>query len=147
MLSRKVDVDGVGKVRNLCSYHVSWPVTHESLLAVLTSIVAAVLNNFATTVVTHTRRVKDSFIVFYPRNVAIQEIKVVLVCVILMLESVVDLANHIQVAVAFRLVTLVFAGLCKHCLVLTFSSVLLLGQVFKVLDVILTTFSQLCVPS
>ena len=71
MLPRKVNVDAVCKVGDFSGNHVGGSVAHESLLAVLASEVARILDNFSATVITHASSVENPFVIFNSRNVAI----------------------------------------------------------------------------
>lgn len=98
MFSRKINVDGVGKIGNFGCDHVCWSVAEEGLVAVFAPIALGLLHHLAPAVLAHARRVEDPLVVLDPRHVPIKKVEVVLVCVVLLLQSVVNLANQIQIA-------------------------------------------------
>lgn len=114
----------------------------------LTSVPLSFFEDFPPTVVTHAGRVEDPLVVLDPRDVAVQEVKMVLVSVILLLESVVDLADHVQVRATVLLVLIFSRLLDKGCLFLhvLVTRLLLLGEVSEVRDVVLAGGTKLGVP-
>lgn len=98
MLTSKVDVDRLSEVRDLSSYHVGGLVSHVTLTAVLTSESLRVFHYLAAAVVRKAGGIEDSVIVLDAAYVTIQKEEVVRVSVVLLLNTVVDLADQVEVA-------------------------------------------------
>ena len=98
MFSCEVYVDRISKIGHFCSDHIGRPIRNKGLVAVLTSVSLSLFDNLPPTVFTHTSGIEDPLIVLYPGYVTIQKIKVILISIIFLLQSVINLADHIEVA-------------------------------------------------
>ena len=97
VLTSKIDVNGLGKVRNESCDHVGWIIIHECLVAALTSEACLVLYDLSSAVFALASWVEDSVVVLNTRNVAVKEKEVILVCVVCFLEGFVDLNDELKV--------------------------------------------------
>lgn len=98
MLTSKVDVDRLSEVRDLSSYHVGRLVSHVALTAVLTSESLCVFYYLASAVVRKAGGIEDSVIVLDAAYVTIQKEEVIRISVVLVLNTVVDLTDQVEVA-------------------------------------------------
>jgi hypothetical protein len=143
VFSRKVDVDRVCEVGNFRGNHVGWSVGGEELVAGFAPPLAlADFGDLTAAVFTHARCIKDALVVFYSGNVAVHEVEVVLIGIVFVLQSVIDLANYVEIA-ALAILIAVFASSCQESLLLSgaITSVLLLGQVSEILNIVLASLS------
>ena len=108
----------------------------------LASVALCFFCDLAPAVVAHARSIEDPLVVLDAAYVAIQKVEVVLVCVVFLLEGVVDLADQIQVRAAGLFFALTsFFGLALGLSKLLWGSIrvtfpgLLLCQVVEVCEV------------
>jgi hypothetical protein len=111
VLPCKININGLCKVRDLGRDHIGRQIGQELLVTVLTLESCCLLYHLSPTVLRHASRIEDSVVILDARNVAIQEKEVVVVRVILVAQTLIDLANQVQVAVPLRSLAIAVASI------------------------------------
>ena len=106
MLSCKVDIYRLSKVRNFGCDHISWKVGQKLLATVFTFESSWVLSHFATAILRHACWIEYPVVIFYARDIAIEEEEVVLISIVFICKALTYFTNQIQITISLTFFTI-----------------------------------------